>query len=143
MHAGRLVVAGLLVAGSAGAEVYRWTDPDGTEHFTDNPSSVPANVKARATRGADISTVSVVDARPVARVAPADGPAVAPARAEPVDARRSEREWRAAFRDVAERQARLEDEIEVDRRKVEDVNGLPVAARFHCAAMGGGVLFVP
>ncbi|MDX2015257.1 MAG: DUF4124 domain-containing protein [Myxococcaceae bacterium] len=133
-----LVVA---FGGAALAEVYTWTDPDGTVHYTDNPAAVPPRVKAKTTTGAEISTVSgTAPAKPPTEQAGSVDvkalPAVNPSAPDP---QRIEREWRAAFRDVGERQARLEDEIEVDRRKVEDVGGLPVAARFQCFNTG----FVP
>lgn len=127
----RLVFLLVALASLASAQVYTWTDKDGVAHFTDNPNSVPAHVKAKVTTGDDISTVTLAETKPVAVViaAPAVG-APAPVVAE--DPNRAEREWRAAFRDVNERIARLEDEIEADRKKVEDVNGMPVGARYQC-----------
>ncbi|MDP3232283.1 MAG: DUF4124 domain-containing protein [Myxococcales bacterium] len=127
----RLVFLLVAVASLASAQVYTWTDKDGVAHFTDNPNSVPAHVKAKVTTGDDISTVSLPELKPVAVViaAPALGAPV-PVLAE--DPNRAEREWRAAFRDVNERIARLEDEIEADRKQVEDLNGLPVSARYQC-----------
>jgi len=110
------------------AQVYTWTDKQGVTHYTDNPNSVPANVKARITAGDEISTVSLPE---VAKKEEAPKAVVTPAPPQ-ADPAKSEREWRAAFRDVNERIARTEDEIELDRHKVEDVNGLPVAARYQC-----------
>lgn len=131
-----------LIGALASAEVYTWTDPDGTVHYTDNPAAVPPGAKAKTTSGAEISTVSgaAPTKAPVAAAAPVDVKASPPTAPDP---QRIEREWRAAFRDVAERQARLEDEIEVDRRKVEDVGGLPVGARFQCFNTGFGPFAVP
>jgi hypothetical protein len=143
----RVALVVCMVAVSAAAEVYTWTDQNGVVHYTDNPSSVPAKAKARVTEGAEISTVTLTETK---KVAPAQAPVAGDLKAPPVvdDPGRREREWRAAFRDVNERIARLEDEIEVDRRKVEDVNGLPVAARYQClhgfgSWLGPGGVIVP
>jgi hypothetical protein len=134
----------VLLAPGALAEVYTWTDPDGTVHYTDNPASVPGTIKAKTTTGVAISMVSGAPrdagASSPPTVAVPSGPASPTAQSEQ---RRIEYEWRAAFRDVAERQARLEDEIEVDRRKVEDVDGLPVAARYQCFNGGFAPFFGP
>lgn len=137
----RSLLLSCLVGSMALAQVYTWTDKDGVTHFTDNPGSVPANVKAKTTEGAEISTVTLQkeEPRPVAKTtAPANTPVVVEA-----DPNRPEREWRAAFREANERIARLQDEIEVDRKKVEDVNGLPVAARYQCLYGYGGGWVVP
>jgi hypothetical protein len=132
----------LVLAAAARAEVYTWTDPDGTVHYTDNPASVPPKARVKTTTGAEISTVSAEKkAQPPAGVV-APAPVALPTAPQP-DPFRLEREWRAAFRDMAERLARLEDEIEADRFKVEDVNGLPVAARFQCFNTGFGPFVVP
>ncbi|MBL8940064.1 MAG: DUF4124 domain-containing protein [Archangium sp.] len=137
----RSLLLSCLVGSTALAQVYTWTDKDGVTHFTDNPGSVPANVKAKVTEGSEISTVSL----PKADERPADKAAVVvkPVVVEPSDPNRAEREWRAAFREANERVARLQDEIEVDRKKVEDVNGLPVAARYQCLYGYGGGWVVP
>lgn len=124
----RLASLLVVVASVTSAQVYTWTDKDGVAHFTDNASSVPAHVKAKVTAGDDISTVTLAETKPVVQ-APSPG---APAPAAAQDPGRSEREWRAAFHDVNERIARLEDEVEADRKKVEDVNGMPVGARYQC-----------
>jgi hypothetical protein len=118
-------------ASSVCAQVYTWTDKQGVTHFTDNRDSVPANVKAKITEGAEISTVALAETKK-AEVA------AAPAKPSPDDPEASERVWRRAFRELRERIARLEDEIELDRHKVEDVNGLPVAARYQCFYGGWG-----
>jgi len=125
----RLVSFLVVIASVASAQVFTWVDTDGVAHFTDNPSSVPAHVKARVTAGDDISTVTLAETKPVAVQVTSPG---APASIAAQDPGRAEREWRAAFHDVNERIARLEDEIEADRKKVEDVNGLPVGARYQC-----------
>lgn len=126
----RVSFLALLVAASASAQVYTWTDKQGVTHFTDNPNSVPANVKAKITEGDEISTIVLPD---VKKEAPKDEVVAGKAQPKPADDPEAfERTWRAAFRDINERIARLEDEIELDRHKVEDVNGLPVAARYQC-----------
>lgn len=131
----RSLLLSLLVGSTVVAQVYTWTDKDGVTHFTDNPGSVPANVKAKQTEGAEISTVALPreEERPAPKtVAPSK--AVVVVEAEP---NRAEREWRASFREANERIARLQDEIEVDRKKVEDLNGLPAGGRYQCLYGGG------
>ncbi len=127
----RLVSFLVVIASASSAQVFTWTDKDGVVHFTDNPSSVPAHVKAKVTAGDDISTVTLAGTKPVAVAVQVPSPA-SPPPVVALDPGRAEREWRAAFHDVNERIARLEDEIEADRKKVEDVNGMPVGARYQC-----------
>ena len=45
----------------------------------------------------------------------------------------SEQTWRQLFKDARTRVTVLEEDIEADRKKVEEVNGLPVTARLSCA----------
>ena len=44
----------LLVALLAGPTMYEWTDEKGGLHYTDDPSSIPANAKRRVTTGAEV-----------------------------------------------------------------------------------------
>lgn len=126
----------IVIVSAVTAQVFTWTDKAGVVHYTDNPSAVPADVKPRVTEGAEISLLTTDQApRPVRARAEQviDARAAAVAELDRRDEqRRSEREWRAAFRELNERIAGLTDEIEIDRRKVEDVNGLPASARFTC-----------
>src|SRR5690242_12903176 len=39
----------------AGAQVYRWVDPDGSIHYSDNQSSAPQGAKVEVTTGDDIT----------------------------------------------------------------------------------------
>ena len=43
------------LASPAGAQVYRWVDPDGSIHYSDNPNSAPKNAKVEVTTGDDIT----------------------------------------------------------------------------------------
>jgi hypothetical protein len=127
-------VGPLLIVLFVQAQVYSWTDKSGVEHFTDDLKSLPRGVKVRTTEGAEISRIEnevkkaqVVQA-PVAqpqqqRLANSGDPAVPSV---------SEEVWRRLFRDARNKVINLEDEIESDRKKVEEVNGLPVTARFNC-----------
>ena len=108
--------------------VYVWTDKSGHEHFTDDLNSIPRGAKVRTTQGAEISRIDTDGAknpRPaiVAQIAPA----------EPAVPSISEQTWRQFFRDAKNRVTVLEEDIEADRKQVEEVNGLPVMARFTCA----------
>jgi hypothetical protein len=39
----------------AGAQVYRWVDPDGSIHYSDNSASAPKNARVEVTTGDDIT----------------------------------------------------------------------------------------
>lgn len=120
------------------ATVYAWTDKAGVEHFTDDLSTIPKGVKVRTTDGADISVMVITDKdekKPVAAPPPPPQPAApsgpeAPSNAELV--------WRQLFRDARNKVTNLEEEIESDRKKVEEVNGLPLTFSFNCGFYGGG-----
>jgi hypothetical protein len=114
----------------AQATVYTWTDKAGVEHFTDDLTSVPRGVKVRTTEGDEISRIDSDlshNPRPAAPVAPS----VAAVRPEVPSV--SEQTWRQLFKDARTRVAVLEEDIEADRKSVEEVNGLPVTARFTCS----------
>lgn len=107
--------------------VYVWTDKTGAEHFTDDLKSIPKGAKVRTTEGAQISRIDsdlTRNPRPVAVAAPV---------AQPEAPSTSEQLWRQLFRDARNKVKDLEDEIELDRKQVEEVNGLPVSAGFNCA----------
>ncbi len=118
-------VLAVCLAWSAVAEaqqVYQWTDKAGEVHYTDDKSTIPKGAKVRTTSGEALAEVSgdpapPPPAAPAATAAPAKGP---PA---PTDA---EQYWRGEYRRARENIRRLEDEIAVDNRKVEDPTGLPL-----------------
>jgi hypothetical protein len=132
-----LVLAVSLFASQAPAQdLYTWTDAAGVTHVTDNSASVPRGTRARLTAGTEISTVTgSAPSKPLTVAAAVTKPAAGPLAPE----RDLERQWREAFRESRDRIAGLEDQIELDRKKVEDVNGLPVAARFSCFNAWGPV----
>ncbi len=107
------------------AQVYSWTDSAGVEHFTDDPASVPRGVKVRTTEGAEISRIDGPVKKPVIA-------AVAPPPSEPAAPSTSEETWRRLFKEARTRVVVLEEDIEADRKKVEEVNGLPIHAQFNC-----------
>ena len=43
------------LAPSAGAQVYRWVDPDGSIHYSDSPATAPKDTKVEVTTGDDIT----------------------------------------------------------------------------------------
>ncbi len=121
----------LLALALGQATIYSWVDPRGVEHFTDDLSIIPRGAKVRTTEGDTISRIEsdVVKHPPrsVTRPAEEDGPATPG---------RSEQEWRRLFKDARGRVVELEEDIEADRKRVEEVNGMPINAQFNC--MGGG-----
>lgn len=153
----RRVMLGLalvLPAVSAAQAIYTWTDAEGVQHFTDDPRSVPKGVKATTTEGAHVSVVSSgaeAGAAPgvVKPASPSDAQAAAAqAQAAAAQAQAAaaqvqaaaqlqaqatlEDTWRQRFRDAREKVRVLEDDIEVDRQRVEEVNGLPVSFGYTC-----------
>lgn len=111
----------LVLAGPAAADVWRWTDASGEEHFTDDPSSVPPERRATLRNlddgddeGGTFSSLGEEDAgdavdeqqRALAvearlRLREEHGAAVAELerlRAELSEARRESRKWRAGGR---------------------------------------------
>jgi len=128
----------LLVQG----EIYTWTDKEGVEHYTDDPNTIPREARRRVTAGAELGRVETggtplpVAAQPI----PIAPPVVIIQQAAPVVDR--EEKWRKLFRDARERIASLEDEIESDRKKTEEVNGMPVNARFTCQQYGPPPLYL-
>ena len=69
--AGAVLLATCLWAGSGGAEIYRWTDGSGREHFSNKISDVPAAQREEAARRAQSgrNRVGTVDSKPQAPVA--------------------------------------------------------------------------
>jgi hypothetical protein len=134
-----LLAIAVVLPMSAFGQIYTWVDKDGQEHFTDDPHAVPAKAKVRKTTGEAISTVTVDGA-------PDAGPARAqvPAAQSPyeVDAPSySEVQWRQLFREAKDKIASLEQQLELDRHKVQD-NVLPM--QLVCRGpVSAGCLYLP
>ncbi len=129
-----VLAVGLVAAQAPSQDLYTWTDAAGVTHVTDTSASVPRGARARVTAGAEISTVTGAPTKALTVVA-----ATKPEEGPKATERDLERQWREAFRESREKIASLEDQIELDRQKVEEVNGLPVAARFSCFNAWGPV----
>src|SRR5262245_21182665 len=98
--------------------IYTWTDARGTVYYTDDPSSIPADVKAATTTGDELSRSSPEKSEKAA--------AAAAAAAQPApDPRAEEEYWRGQFRPVRERIRLLEDDLAADQRKIDDPARLP------------------
>ncbi len=118
-----LLVALLL----AQTTIYAWTDKSGVQHFTDDLSTIPKGVKVRTTEGEVVSRIDAdVKANPPKVVAQAKDE-------KPAAPNLSEQQWRQIFRDATRKVENLEQDIERDRKQVEEVNGMPIRAGFTCA----------
>lgn len=115
----------------AQAQVFVWTDKQGVDHYTDDPRLVPLGVKVRLTDGTEISRIEN-ETPPRKAAAPAQPAAVTARPGEPAAPSAAEETWRRLFREARGRVRTLEEEIEADRKTVEEVNGLPVTARYTC-----------
>jgi hypothetical protein len=91
-------------------------------------------VKVRTTEGLELSNVPAQPPAPIpdAGVAvPGPVPARPSGPAAPDD---SEVRWRALFREAHAKVVTLEEEVERDRKQVEEINGMPVTGTYTCYA---------
>jgi hypothetical protein len=110
---------------AAAQEFYSWIDEQGVVHYTDDLSSVPEaqRATARTTRGADVGQLpsKKPSAPPPKDAVPSehlqDSP---PAPPPPEQVPDTEQTWRAKFRDVHQRISRVERQIEVDEKELEN-----------------------
>ena len=113
-----ILALSLSIAPVALAEpIYRWIDENGVANYTNDPAKVPADVKAETTEGDEITVVA--SSRPVSPPDTAAVPAsfstdiLAPQERAVAD------QWRAAFRDVHTRIARLETAVSMDKQRLQ------------------------
>ncbi len=132
-----VAIAALAALPALAQPVYRWMDAAGEEHFTDDPSSIPAQYRkgARTLRGVDLG--HVVPSRPEpAPAVQADRPETSSPAEGATDAGQTEQRreearekvWREAFRLAHERVDGLETSLTTDRAALTDpvAAGLPV-----------------
>lgn len=115
-----LLTLTLLAAGEAMAQkaIYKWTDKDGTSHFTDDVKYVPKGIKVETTVGDDLSLAYATPdpkAAPAAKVEPKE-----PAPQEVAEKQRQQAEWRRRFAEARRDVQRLEDDVESDRKSTHD-----------------------
>lgn len=126
----RVLLMALSMASAASAQtIYTWTDSRGTVHYTDDPSTIPANAKAKTTEGDELSNMGPAPERPApqpqaaaSQQQPASGPA----------AGTDEEYWRKEFRAANEKVRSLEDELAVDQRKYDDPSRMPMGGNYYC-----------
>lgn len=135
----------VVVASSAALaqdRIYKWTEPDGTVHYSNEPQRVPQTGNAQETTGEEIGVLPT-DPKPaptppsreqleerklVAEVRKAEADAYrAEVEAESIQ-KRSDEQWRLAFRAAYEKIERLERELE-EERAILQVAGMPVIGR--------------
>lgn len=118
-HIAATLAAGWLAACAlvtpAAAEIYRWKDAGGREHFTTDPSQVPPGAATSTAGGGNVNTFSA-PARP-APAAPGAGPkasdaaAAAPAAAGELRMGRDEAWWRKQREEHVSRIEQLEKQV--------------------------------
>lgn len=127
----------LLIALLAGQTFYEWVDSSGQSHFTDDPSTIPANAKRRTTQGAEpmVVTTKSTDAGVKSVAAPprttqAPPAASGPNKCEQAQARVAELERRIA---EVKASAAGDEEKEAQRCQVQ-LNTLGQGAWAQCMA---------
>lgn len=129
-----LLLAAFGLPAAATAEIYRWVDSQGREHFTTDLDQVPRSQRAAVKNAADSRpTVNRADSQPVAAPRRAANPrrarprsTAAPPGSERIDGW-SEDQWR-------ERAGELGTEVEILEKRVEELedqgaDNLPASAR--------------
>lgn len=116
----------------AGAQVYRWVDPDGSIHYSDSPASAPKNAKVEITTGDDITVEG--SGRIEAGTPPGNKPLPATPAAAPVmdwsdgsDDGTDELTVRRYFRDTHQKIAEAERQVVEQRKVVEQANAAHTA----------------
>ena len=120
-----LLVAMSLASVASAQTIYTWTDSRGTVHYTDDPSTIPANAKAKTTEGDDLSQMGPAPERP------AQSQSQQPS-SPGADSKSDEEYWRKEFRAANEKVRSLEDELGVDQRKVDDPSRMPMGGTYYC-----------
>jgi hypothetical protein len=140
-----------LAANAAAAQtIYTWVDEDGTVNYSDTLSGVPQGVKVDTTKGQDFALINVeqegkeegqVVQRPAA-------PAPAPVRTnnasgyisaitgEPLD----EYQWRSRFRVALAEVNSLEDDLAIDKKRLNDPASYGYGPGVLCGGYPGGTL---
>src|SRR4051812_22405317 len=98
-----LLAAALSAAPALADDIYRWVDASGEVHYSNDPSTIPSNLKksAKVTQGEELMVVQPERApkkaaepkRPPGAETPPPEPVPAPERAEPSEAD-NEARWR-------------------------------------------------
>ena len=120
-----LLVALPVMAQTKAGKIYTWVDADGVTHYSDSPEGAPKGTRVSTTTGADLNTI--VGEAP--RGSEAEE-AAEEARIDEVHAAReaaaTEAEWKKRFREAREKVRKLENQVEVERAQLEEVNGMPM-----------------
>jgi hypothetical protein len=117
-----------LIAVLMSQTIYTWTDARGVQHYTDDPTTIPGDAKVSTAVGEELSNITAPKTQQQAAAAPQ--PVVADDRR---DSRSEEDYWRQQFRALKEKVRNLEDEIALDKKKVDDPTRLPMTGNFYCA----------
>jgi uncharacterized protein DUF4124 len=116
------------LASTAGAQVYRWVDPDGSIHYSDTPTSAPKDAKVEVTTGDDITvegTGRIEAGTPPTNPPLPQTPSPAPSGASgdwsgpPAGDQPSEEQVRQSFRDTHQKIADREKQLADAKRNLE------------------------
>jgi hypothetical protein len=126
----------VLVASQGWAQsVFKWTDAEGTTHYTNDPASIPKDAKVTATTGAEVNVITAEGEAdpPLPPAVPKAATAkAAAANTDPEVPSASELEWRRLFREANLKIRELQDQIEADKNVVEQINGMPITGHLRC-----------
>jgi hypothetical protein len=116
----------LLLAASAraGDAIYKWTDAQGEEHFTNDPSSIPQGQKATVTEGAELGVLSIDRPDPKPDQTKGRKASETPKDNRAVDDKEREQAWRDRFRDARSKVGELETLVTQDKARVQQVGDI-------------------
>jgi hypothetical protein len=151
MREGALVALLLGLAAPAAAEIYRWTDEQGNEHFSSNAHDVPPEHRTQAREagsaaGGHVNRFESSGAPPPARSLSTTPRTVRPAKLPPPGSARGTTEgtgrtnWQSQAQDLELAIQRAEERLdECEKRRMPDLDNLRVGRNVHRNRSLGGL----
>ena len=135
-----LLAVALSAAPALADDIYRWVDASGEVHYTNNPSSIPPELKkgAKVTQGDDLLVVQPVrEPRAADKQKPSGPEAPPPSPGVPAPEASDEALWRDRFRKGREEISWLEAQAQADRAALANPEAHGIGLAFK---PGGGVV---